>query len=322
MDEILAVLRCPTTLERLRWSHEDALISASGLEYRYSEGVACLLPQISGTQENASVREFYEGEGWCEDEGGQFGDTKAFVDTRRASLEYTRKCMARLDRHFRGGGAYLLDAGCGPLPHEEVRRYGRNFQKRVCVDLSVQALKRARQHLGDRGIYVQGDLVKLPLEDNSMDAITCNHVLYQLAPQQQIEAMLELWRVLKPGGLAVIVYYWWPYAALAWRLERLVKALGWEGVQVAVDTKDGPRIFPQERSWFETQQWPFHYSYDVFRVIDNPFMRRYVPEDWRGALFLRILYFLQLAAPSFCGKHGAVPAILIHKPLAEARARA
>jgi hypothetical protein len=31
---------------------------------------------------------------------------------------------------------------------------------------------------------------------------------------------MELWRVLKPGGVGVIVY-WWSEAPLAWRIEKL-----------------------------------------------------------------------------------------------------
>lgn len=317
MDRFVDVLRCPATGEKLAWSGSDLLKTASGVQYPCQGGVICLLPDIDRQphSEHASIRDFYQNEGWEEDDEGQFSDTKAFVDTRAAPINYTRKCIKRLARHFRNGGEYILDAGSGPIAHPELIEYSRAFRKRVCVDLSAQALRRAHQKLGDHGVYLQGDLTKLPLQDNSMDAITCNHVIYQLPDDLQIKAMLELWRVLKPGGLAVVVYWWWPYSALAWRIERVAKALGWGKVQLGDASSDKPELFhrPHERSWFEARGWPFQYSYDSFRVIDNPFMRRYVPDDWRGAAFLQILYQLQVIAPAFCGKHGAIPAILIRK---------
>jgi SAM-dependent methyltransferase len=319
MNEFIQVLRCPVTHEALRWDGDSAFATAGGVNYPYRDGVACLLPEI-GTQDtaqNSSIREFYQNEGWESDEQGVFSDTKAFVDTRAASLNYTRRCIARLNRHFRKGGKYLLDAGSGPIAHDELLSYGDSFEKRVCVDLSAQALRRARTKLGDRGVYLQADLTRLPLQDDSMDAITCNHVIYQLPEeQQQIAAFRELWRVLKPGGVAVVVYWWWPYAPLAHRLERFAQRLGWDAGPDAADGGEaGPKLVhePRERSWFESQDWPFRYSYDSFRVVDNPFMRRYVPGDWRGSMLLQALYAMQVAAPRFCGRHGSIPAILIYK---------
>lgn len=34
----------------------------------------------------------------------------------------------------------------------------------------------------------------------------CYHVIYQLPPELQAKAFSEIWRVLKPGGVAVVVY--------------------------------------------------------------------------------------------------------------------
>jgi SAM-dependent methyltransferase len=317
--EFVQVLRCPVTHDALRWNGDGALTTPGGVKYPYHNGVACLLPEVGtqGTAQSTSIHEFYQDKGWEADDEGLFADTKAFVDTRPASLNYTRKCIARLARHFRKGGKYLLDAGSGPIPHDALLSYGDRFEKRVCLDLSAQALRRARDKLGDRGVYLQGDLTKLPLQDDSMDAITCNHVIYQLPEErQQIEAFRELWRVLKPGGVAVVVYWWWPYAPLAHRMERLAARLGWDAGPDALDGgEQGPKLVHEarERSWFEAQDWPFRYAYDSFRVVDNPFMRRYVPGNWRGSMFLQALFLMQVAAPKFCGRHGAIPAVLIRK---------
>ncbi len=317
MADFVEVLRCPASHRNLRLADDGFLTTEDGTRYPYREGVACLLPLADDrASENDSIREFYQNEGWETDEHGFYSDTKAFVDTRAASIDFTRKCIARLARRFRKGGKYLLDAGSGPIAHDELLAYGDAFEQRICIDLSAQALRVARSKLGERGVYLQGDLTNLPLRDNSMDAITCNHVIYQLPDAQQSVALRELWRVLKPGGLAVVVYWWWPYAPLAFRIEQFAKGMGWDrGVEALTNDAAKPNLLhrPHERSWFEAQDWPFRYGYDTFRVVDNPFMRRYVPDDWRGGLFLNALFVLQCAAPSYCGKHGAIPAILIYK---------
>lgn len=46
------------------------------------------------------------------------------------------------------------------------------------------------------------DVQDIPLEDNSFDTIFCNHVLEHV--DDDIKAMKELHRILKPGGLAIM----------------------------------------------------------------------------------------------------------------------
>lgn len=48
---------------------------------------------------------------------------------------------------------------------------------------------------------VKADICDLPFEDNSYDVIFCNHVLEHIPDDHQ--AMKELYRVLKPGGLGI-----------------------------------------------------------------------------------------------------------------------
>ena len=48
---------------------------------------------------------------------------------------------------------------------------------------------------------VKADICNLPFEDNSYDVIFCNHVLEHIP--DDIKAMQELYRVLKPGGTGI-----------------------------------------------------------------------------------------------------------------------
>ena len=49
---------------------------------------------------------------------------------------------------------------------------------------------------------VKADICNLPFEDNAYDIIFCNHVLEHIP--DDTKAMQELYRVLKPGGMAIV----------------------------------------------------------------------------------------------------------------------
>jgi SAM-dependent methyltransferase len=49
---------------------------------------------------------------------------------------------------------------------------------------------------------VKADICNLPFEDNAYDLILCNHVLEHIP--DDTKAMQELYRVLKPGGMAIL----------------------------------------------------------------------------------------------------------------------
>jgi ubiquinone/menaquinone biosynthesis C-methylase UbiE len=61
--------------------------------------------------------------------------------------------------------------------------------------------------------FHQGDATKLPLPDDSFDVVTCQTVLMHLA--QPLDAMREMLRILRPGGLLVCVEpnNFWNYVA-------------------------------------------------------------------------------------------------------------
>jgi ubiquinone/menaquinone biosynthesis C-methylase UbiE len=223
--------------------------------------------------------------------------------------------MRRLGkRYFSGGGKYILDAGCGALVDDDVVAFGDRFERYICTDLSTRALKIARDKIGDRGIYLKSDITNLPIEDGVVDAITCNHVIYQLPLDMQAAAFRELWRVLKPGGVAVVIY-WWNDANLPWRLERVAKMLPMRGPGEPEGAAPAPELphNTRARAWFESKDWPFAHTYDIYNSVPQLFQRTYIPDDWRGRMFLSGVRALQSAFPVYCGKHGLMPAIVFRK---------
>jgi SAM-dependent methyltransferase len=260
-----------------------------------------------------NVREYYEKEGWVTDEKNVFADTNVFVDLRKTSWKYTKKCIRRLNKYFKNGGRYLLDAGSGPIPHNELLEYSAQFRQRVCIDLAVPALRICKSKLGDKGICLQADLTNIPIMTGSIDAVTCNHVIYHIPAEKQAAAFREVWRVLRPGGVGVVVY--------AWRRSPIAWALGQVGKLLTGDRRSGETDLPEpdlyyhaySLHWFRSQKWPFRYRIDTFRIVDNEFMRRYISDNWLGRTITQIFFSTQLLFPGLCGKYGAYPAIVIFK---------
>lgn len=97
-------------------------------------------------------------------------------------------------------GSFVLDAGCGTGTNSQ-RLVDAGFRV-TGVDLSKFALQEAtRAVAGAR--FVEGDLTKLPFDDVSYDGIFCLGVLMHVPDFE--DALIELVRVLKPGGRLVLL---------------------------------------------------------------------------------------------------------------------
>lgn len=203
-------------------------------------------------------------------------------NTRSAVNAVAPDRPADLDRIWRGlalhPGAHLLDAGCGSgqfalaLAARGVRVTG--------VDLSPEMIRLARRNaeqaqLPEPVTWAVGSVDRLPLTDNSIDAIHARMVL--LFVPDIPAALLEFRRVLRPGGrllastagtLSPIYRESWrrhlPEAPgsnylLPWELEHLAQAGGWTvcdgwgewgedargNANAAVSGADGDRLLQQ-----------------------------------------------------------------------------
>lgn len=91
----------------------------------------------------------------------------------------------------------ILDVGCGP---GAALLYLSRFGDVIGVDLSDEALKFA----GKRGKVMKADISSLPFKDESFDAVSCLDVLYHQWVKDNNKALLEIKRVLKPGGIFLL----------------------------------------------------------------------------------------------------------------------
>ena len=95
--------------------------------------------------------------------------------------------------------ARILDAGCGTganLPF--LREYGRSFG----LELYWSGL-RFGQDRGLRGL-TQGSVTHLPFASASIDVVTSFDVLYCLQTPEEMAAIAEMYRVLRPGGALIV----------------------------------------------------------------------------------------------------------------------
>jgi ubiquinone/menaquinone biosynthesis C-methylase UbiE len=153
-----------------------------------------------------NVRRFYEEHGWKADASGTFRDTSLFVDLRSSAKAYKSATRRRVLEHLPEKGDLFLDAGSGPVQYPEYIEYSAGFSKRICVDLSREALMHAAQKLGSHGEYVQSSILELPFPDDRFDAVVSLHAIYHIDSKQQERAVRQLVRVAKPGHPIVIVY--------------------------------------------------------------------------------------------------------------------
>ncbi|MBQ9017595.1 methyltransferase domain-containing protein [Candidatus Saccharibacteria bacterium] len=91
-----------------------------------------------------------------------------------------------------------IGGGYGRLANEYLRR----ARKVYLFDYSKTELKQAKEIYGDKIETKAGDIYKLPFKDNELDGLMMVRVTHHLEHLEK--AVAELYRVLKPGGVAVI----------------------------------------------------------------------------------------------------------------------
>jgi SAM-dependent methyltransferase len=110
-------------------------------------------------------------------------------------------------------GMDLLDAGCGPgtVTTDLARRVAPG--RVLGVDTSVEVVTRAAARAeGSNVAFAVGDVCSLQLADGTFDVVHAHQLLQHLA--RPVEALVELRRVLKDGGLLAVRDA--DYGAFAW----------------------------------------------------------------------------------------------------------
>jgi len=100
----------------------------------------------------------------------------------------------------------LLECGCGGNPARALLDLCARY---TGVDFSDTGLGMARSAFADVKIpheFRAADVCALPFDDGSFDAVYCAHMIYHIEkPAAQEAAVAELVRVVRPGGVIVLI---------------------------------------------------------------------------------------------------------------------
>lgn len=103
-------------------------------------------------------------------------------------------------------GDVLLDVACGTGDVMRAFGNGRPAPARIVgADFSAEMLRRAGQRPADHATILQADALYLPLADESADIVSCAFGIRNF--QDLDQGLAEMYRVLRPGGRAVILEF-------------------------------------------------------------------------------------------------------------------
>lgn len=258
------------------------------------------------------MQKFYDQVGWHAAEE-HFQDAKDSEDLRVFSQDYINQCHQRVNKYLPQKGKYLLDVASGPIQYPVYLSYSRNYEYRICADISITGLLRAQEKLGNKGIYLLCDITQLPLQNNKIDAIVSLHTLYHVPQKQQEKAFDELYRVLKPGGKSIVVYSWGKHSALM-----NIFLLPFKLVKRAIDKLQNKEaalyFYAHPYRWFKNHlNAQYATELYVWRSVNVPFLKIYIHRWFLGKIFLKAIYQLEEKFPKWMGRWGAYPLFVTQK---------
>jgi ubiquinone/menaquinone biosynthesis C-methylase UbiE len=193
-DAARRFLRCPDCLGGVLESRALQCVSC-GASYPIEAGIPVLIGRAS--QLNTSEVE-------TQDHVSDQYDGVRYA--RSTSVQYHEDTMEQLVELAPPTGM-VLDDGCGTGAFLEfaARRVTR-VERYVGIDVSRGMLRHAQRRLkltGSDPLLVQADACRLPFAENTFDVVYARGMLHHLPDPAR--GMQEIRRVLKPGGLAVVL---------------------------------------------------------------------------------------------------------------------
>jgi ubiquinone/menaquinone biosynthesis C-methylase UbiE/uncharacterized protein YbaR (Trm112 family) len=289
------------------------------------------IENIDLRSEKRDVENFYDNIGWKHFDDEHFVDAEKFEDLRPLAFDYFTNCNNRVKKYIKQQGKFILDAGSGPIQYDGYLVYSEDYEYRICVDLSIASLIEAKNKLGNKGIYILGDITNLPLKDNVLDAAIALNAIYHIPMDEQAKALNEINRALKPGNTAAIVYTWGDKHSLfmnigliyikVWmafqKIGRLLKKVLEKLKIISRKPTDANNpvlyfhAFPY--SYFKNTNWDFKLDIFVWRSISVPFSKIYMHKFLGGKKLLKAIYNWENKHPETAGRFGQYPLLVITK---------
>ena len=139
----------------------------------------------------------------------------------------------------------VLDVGCGDGRRTLIRLEN---ARAVGLDFARRGLELARQHVPGAAL-VQGDMVDIPLADESVDGVTAYHAVFHVDRERHTDVYREFARVLRPGGRVLMTV-----GTSAYQQVRS----GWMGGQMFFSTPGRERTLAQLREAGFELAWDRH----------------------------------------------------------------
>jgi ubiquinone/menaquinone biosynthesis C-methylase UbiE len=157
-----------------------------------------------------------------------------FAEIERERYEW-EPYIKRFARFERGRGKKVLEIGVGA--GTDFINWVRAGATATGVDLTEQGVTLTRERLALEGLTANvevADAEKLPFDDASFDIVYSYGVLHHTPDTPA--AFREVWRVLKPGGTALLMVYhlrsW--VTLLVWAVQSAAKGRPWESPRKSV----------------------------------------------------------------------------------------
>lgn len=152
----------------------------------------------------------FQSDGWLSDNSAALYDTQVEVLFTGAADAMRRRALAPIANWLQGRNqrdVRGLDVGCGTGRLLASLHSAWPGMKLTGIDLSAPYLEEARRLIG-RTARVKLDEAAaeaLPFDDASLDLVVSSFLLHELPEKIRAQVLAEIARVLKPGGLVVIV---------------------------------------------------------------------------------------------------------------------
>jgi SAM-dependent methyltransferase len=265
------------------------------------------------------VMDFYNQFGWLKNNEGYYNDTATFTCTRLVAQRYAERCNERIAAQLRGG-TYILDAASGAIPHPS---YHQNYEFRICVDFSIQALREVQKNLPKaKAICVLGDLTSLPIADSVIDDVISLHTIYHIPDVLQNAAVEELVRILKPGGRTIIVYSWdWsPLMDAIHRASAFVRKFKRSLFRTASQDPEKitfsiPPLYycAKGRDWFRSLQIKYGAELRLWSSTSGLFNDIFFRENGLGRFLAQLVFLAESVAEPLAAWYGQYPMFVIAK---------
>jgi SAM-dependent methyltransferase len=141
-------------------------------------------------------------------------ETYDYLTRKEADMAFKRRAWTIFEWLGPTDGQTILDCGCGRGFYLKMLRH-LGTARLFGIDLELPYLRKARCNTADLPAVLVGNasIYDLPFPDETFDAVLLSEILEHV--DRDVEALREVRRVLKPGGLALLTVphadypFWW-----------------------------------------------------------------------------------------------------------------